>query len=58
MERQDAIQIGTLKRIVAALGGELEITAKFAKGRVAIRPFGAGWGRGREAPAARNLDLA
>ncbi len=39
MERQSDIQVGTLQRIVAALGGKLQITAKFPKGRVVIRQF-------------------
>ncbi len=32
--------ISTLRRVVEAMGGELEITARFAEGRVRIRQFG------------------
>ena len=56
MERQGDIQVGTLQRIVAALGGKLEITAKFPKGRVAIRPFGT-QGRRKGRSAAGDLEL-
>jgi transcriptional regulator with XRE-family HTH domain len=58
MERQDDIQVGTLKRIVAALGGQLEITAKFPKGRVSIRPFGIRSGKRRTRGEVRDLALA
>jgi hypothetical protein len=33
------MQIGTLQRIVEALGGELEITAKLPTGRVSLSQF-------------------
>jgi transcriptional regulator with XRE-family HTH domain len=39
LESQDDMQISTLQRIVAALGGELEIVAKMPTGRVALRQF-------------------
>ena len=39
MEQQDDMQIGTLRKIVEALGGELEITAHLPHARVSIRPF-------------------
>lgn len=39
LEKQSDMQISTLQKIVAALGGELEVVAKFPKGRVPIRPF-------------------
>jgi len=31
--------ISTLRRVVEATGGELEITARFPEGRVSIRQF-------------------
>jgi transcriptional regulator with XRE-family HTH domain len=39
LESQDDMQIGTLQRIVEALGGELEITAKLPTGRVSLSQF-------------------
>ena len=39
LEKQSDIQISTLRRIVAALGGELEVIAKFPKGMVKIEQF-------------------
>jgi transcriptional regulator with XRE-family HTH domain len=39
LEKQSDMQISTLKKIVQALGGELEVRAKFPKGTVAIDPF-------------------
>ena len=39
LENQDDIQISTLRRIVQALGGELEVIAKFPKGAVKIDQF-------------------
>ena len=39
LENQSDMQISTLQRIVAALGGELEVVAKFPKGRVEIDQF-------------------
>lgn len=40
LESQSDMQISTLERIVAALGGELEVIAKFPKGIVKIDQFG------------------
>lgn len=40
LESQSDMQISTLERIVAALGGELEVIAKFPKGAVKIDQFG------------------
>jgi len=42
LENQDDIQISTLRRIVQALGGELEVIAKFPKGAVKIDQFDGG----------------
>jgi transcriptional regulator with XRE-family HTH domain len=39
LEKQSDMQISTLRRIVAALGGELEVVAKFPKGSVKIDQF-------------------
>jgi transcriptional regulator with XRE-family HTH domain len=39
LEKQSDMQISTLRRIVAALGGELEVVAKFPKGYVKIDQF-------------------
>lgn len=39
LENQSDMQISTLQRIVVALGGELEVTAKFPKGRVKMGQF-------------------
>jgi transcriptional regulator with XRE-family HTH domain len=40
LEKQSDMQISTLQRIVAALGGELEVLARFPKGAVKISQFG------------------
>jgi len=39
LEKQSDMQISTLRRIVQALGGELEVVARFPKGRAKIRQF-------------------
>jgi transcriptional regulator with XRE-family HTH domain len=39
LESQDDMQISTLRRIVEALGGELEIIATLPGGRVALSQF-------------------
>jgi transcriptional regulator with XRE-family HTH domain len=39
LENQSDMQISTLRRIVAALGGELEVIARFPKGRVKMDQF-------------------
>jgi len=39
LEKQSDMQISTLRRIVAALGGELEVVARFPKGSVKIDQF-------------------
>lgn len=39
LENQDDMQISTLRRIVAALGGELRISASFLRGTVRVRQF-------------------
>ncbi len=39
LERQKDMQISTLRKIVKALGGELEVLAKFPKGTVKIDQF-------------------
>ena len=40
LEKQSDMQISTLRKIVKALGGELEVLAKFPKGTVKIDQFG------------------
>jgi transcriptional regulator with XRE-family HTH domain len=39
LEKQSDMQVSTLRKIVAALGGELEVLAKFPKGTVRIDQF-------------------
>ncbi len=39
LERQDDMQISTLRKIVSALGGKLEVFARFPKGAVKIDQF-------------------
>lgn len=39
LEKQSDMQISTLRRIVGALGGELEIVARFPNRAVRIKPF-------------------
>lgn len=39
LENQSDMQISTLRRIVKALGGELEVVARFPEGAVKIRQF-------------------
>jgi transcriptional regulator with XRE-family HTH domain len=39
LEKQSDMQISTLRRIVAALGGELEVFARFPKGSIKIDQF-------------------
>lgn len=40
LEKQSDMQLSTLGRIVKALGGELEVVARFPRGAVHIKPFG------------------
>ena len=39
LEKQSDMQISTLQKLVKALGGELEVYAKFPKGSVKIQQF-------------------
>lgn len=39
LEAQDDMQISTLRRIIKALGGELELVAKMPKGTIRLRQF-------------------
>jgi plasmid maintenance system antidote protein VapI len=39
MEKQRDIQLSTMQKIVAALGGELQVVAKFPKGTFKINQF-------------------
>jgi transcriptional regulator with XRE-family HTH domain len=45
LEKQSDMQISTLRKIVKALGGELEVFARFPKGSVKIRELDATVGR-------------
>jgi transcriptional regulator with XRE-family HTH domain len=47
LEKQDDMQISTLQKIVKALGGELQVLAKFPKGTVKIDQFDPSHRRGR-----------
>jgi transcriptional regulator with XRE-family HTH domain len=42
LEKQSDMQVSTLRKIVGALGGELEVLAKFPKGTVKIDQFDPG----------------
>jgi len=39
LEAQDDMQISTLRRIIKALGGELELVAKMPRGTIRLRQF-------------------
>lgn len=39
LENQTDIQVSTLQKIIQALGGELDLVAKFPKGEVRIRQY-------------------
>jgi transcriptional regulator with XRE-family HTH domain len=39
LENQDDMQIGTLRRLIEALGGELEVIAHLPKGDIRIKQF-------------------
>jgi transcriptional regulator with XRE-family HTH domain len=39
LENQDDMQISTLKKIIEALGGEVQIIARFPKAKVRIKQF-------------------
>jgi transcriptional regulator with XRE-family HTH domain len=47
LEKQADMQISTLRKIVQALGGELEVLARFPKGTVKIDQFGPSHRRSR-----------
>ena len=47
LEGQSDMQISTLRKIVAALGGELDVIARFPKGAVRIDQFEGGFRRGK-----------
>jgi len=49
LESQDDMQLSTLRRIVEALGGELQVLARFPHGTVRVKPFD----RPRRAKSAR-----
>lgn len=39
LEKQDDMQVSTLKKIIEALGGEVQIVARFPKAKVRIKQF-------------------
>jgi transcriptional regulator with XRE-family HTH domain len=47
LEKQTDMQVSTLQKIVKALGGELEVLAKFPKGTIKIDQFDGRRGRPR-----------
>src|ERR1700675_123813 len=47
LEKQNDMQISTLRKIVKALGGELEVLARFPKGTFRIDQFDPSHGRPR-----------
>jgi transcriptional regulator with XRE-family HTH domain len=58
LEKQSDMQISTLQRIVAALGGELEVLARFPKGVVKVKQFDKGSHRAsRSRPGTTELHL-
>ena len=58
LENQSDIQVSTLQRIVEALGGKLDLVARFPKGDVRIRQYGRPTPRtAHRAAAAREMQL-
>jgi DNA-binding XRE family transcriptional regulator len=58
IEKQNDMQISTLEKIVKALGGELELVARFPRGTVKIRQPGSGVKRnGRSHSPTSDLQL-
>lgn len=51
LEKQEDIQVSTLRKLIQALGGEIEILAKFPKGAVKIVQFGRSGKAHRRSPA-------
>ena len=51
LEKQEDMQISTLRNLVQALGGELEVTAKFPRGTFQIKPFQSPSKRPRKRPS-------
>jgi hypothetical protein len=56
LEKQSDMQVSTLRKIVRALGGELEVLAKFPKGTVKIDQFDPGM-HGRKHHGTEELHL-
>jgi transcriptional regulator with XRE-family HTH domain len=58
LEKQSDMQISTLQRIIAALGGELEVLARFPKGVVIVKQFDkASYRRRQSHPGTTELQL-
>ncbi len=55
LENQSDMQISTLRRIVTALGGELDVIARFPTGAFRIDQFDETKQRGRSGPAELHL---
>ena len=55
LEKQSDMQLSTLEKIVKALGGELEVIARFPKGHVRISPFSTKSRRSRKTRDAAEL---
>ena len=56
LEKQSDMQISTLQKIVRALGGELEVLARFPKGTIRIDQFDPAHRRSKR-PGAKELQL-
>lgn len=55
LEKQSDMQVSTLRKIVKALGGRLEVIARFPKGTVRISPFGSAGRNGARHDSASEL---
>jgi DNA-binding XRE family transcriptional regulator len=55
LEGRPDMQISTLRRIVAALGGELDVIARFPTGEVRLGPFSARPSRTRRRPTSSTV---
>lgn len=58
LEKQADMQISTLRKIVKALGGELEVLARFPKGTIKIDQFDCSHSRGARRPRSEELQSA
>jgi transcriptional regulator with XRE-family HTH domain len=59
LEKQSDMQISTLQKIIHALGGKLEVVARFPNGSVKIEPFSKAAVRSRgDRPRRKNKQVA